>query len=314
MKNKIKKVWKKFREKEGYFCKRSSLISMVSLAYIIKKDFVLIVSEAIKNNILTPYYCTKYEEKEEEDIFLCKKQTFYTGLAHYSLFLGNYYFSLEDIINLEKNYHIITNNFFTKMIPTEENITTEKNIEKILRKTIRKSSIPLLSSTPTEDKFGESLFYLFLGIILLLCWFVCLIIRTLREKKEYLIEESDFNNLRFLFEDVAKTNKNLINGDDFPMLSFLISKDPKILEDYVNTHEELSKEEQSEMAFYFSFCYKNAEFGNIIKTPMQTKDAPKQAGSKLFGSFVNQIQKRKYESPNEIFPLLVKEVVKLTKK
>ncbi len=99
MKNKIKKVWKKFREKEGYFCKRSSLISMVSLAYIIKKDFVLIVSETIKNNILTPYYCTKYEEKEGEDIFLCKKQTFYTGLAHYSLFIGNYYFSLEDIIN-----------------------------------------------------------------------------------------------------------------------------------------------------------------------------------------------------------------------
>lgn len=64
MKNKIKKVWKKFQEKNGYLCERSSLISMVSLAYIIKKDFVLIVSEAINNNILTPYYCTKYEEKE----------------------------------------------------------------------------------------------------------------------------------------------------------------------------------------------------------------------------------------------------------
>lgn len=312
MKNKIKKAWKDFHESGKYICDRSSLISMVSLAYIIRKDFIPIISEAINNNLLTPYYCEKYEDKENK--FLCKKQIFYEHFCHYAFYLDNYYFLLDEVINLEQCYNLISNNVLSPLMPTGDNYTTEKNITKVLNRTILKSSVYYnLNSNPYERYLPFDLLVAIFSIF----YNIYQLIRALYnkrfffKKKKYEADEEDLYKILFLFEDVDITNKNLINKDDFPMLSFLTSKDPKILENYLNTHKELSNEEQSEMVFYLSFCYNNTQLGNIIKKPQPTEDAPKQAGSRLFGYFVKQIQKRKYENPNEIFPLLMKELDKL---
>lgn len=314
MKDKIKKFLKDFHESGKYLCDRSSLISMVSLAYIIRKDFISIISEAINNNLLTPYYCEKYEDKE--NMLLCNKQTFYTHFLHYPFYFDNYYFLLDEVINLEQCYNVISNNILSPLMPTGDNYTTEKNITKVLNRTILKSSVYYsYSSNPYERDF----FMDFLIVIFSMFYNIYQIIKALYnkrffyKKKNYLPDDEDIYKILFIFEDVDIPNNTLINKDEYPIFSFLTLKDPGILEDYVNTHEELSKEEQNEIAFYFSFCYHNAEIGNIIKKPQQTDDAPKQAGSKLFCDFVAHIKKRKYENPNEVFPLLMKELEELAK-
>lgn len=315
MKNKIKKAWKDFHESGKYLCDRSSLISMVSLAYIIRKDFISIISEAINNNLLTPYYCEKYEDKE--NVFLCKKQTFYEHFWHYPFYLDNYYFLLDEVINLEQCYNVISNNVLSPLMPTGDNYTTEENIIKVLNRTILKSSVYYnLNPNPYERYLPFDLIIAIFSIF----YNIYQIIRALHNKrfffkrKKYELNEEDLYKILFLFEDLDIENKALINKDDFPMLSFLTLKDPAILEDYFNTHKDFSKEEQLEIAFYLSFCYNNTQLGNTIKNPQPTKDAPKQAGSKLFCDFVKQIKKREYENPDEIFPLLMKELGKLTER
>ena len=314
MKQKIKQFFKEYNERGKYLCERSSLISMVSLAYILKKDFALIISSAIKNNLLTPYYCVKYDEKEGEEILLCKKQIFYKNFIHYIFYLDNYYFSLDEVIQLENYYNIISNNFLSPFIPLGDNYTTEKNITKVLNRTITESSdYYKYSLNPYEKYFMCDLtIAIFSG-----CYNIYSIIkacynkRLFFKKRKYELNEDDFNKILFLFEYFAKENETLINKDNYPILFFLISKDPAILEEYVRTRNELSDEEEREIAFYLSFVYDNTAIGNIIKNPVQTKDAPKQAGSKLFCAFAQTIKGRTYENPNDIFPILIKELTKL---
>jgi|GEM_PF-2623319 hypothetical protein len=305
MKQKIKQIWKKFQARGGYFYERSALISMVSLAYIINKDFVLIASEAIKNNILVPYYCVKYEEKDGEDVYLCKKKTFYTCL-NYSSSIENYYFLLDDVINLERMYNIVSNNFSVKMRPTEENITTPQNIRKILKRTLRKISIPWQSSTP-QDNFSEFLFNLFLIMVLLSSCCYNFIKRHLTGKKQYLLEESDEKKIMYLFEEQTVKFRKLITAEEFPILYYINTLDITVLENFIKTHPELTKTEIGELVFYFSFQLTNEEIAEKFKVLFPDKSVSKQSGSRYFKSFKDEITDRKYKIFADIFPLQAKE-------
>ena len=314
MKQKIKQFFKEYNENGKYLCERSSLISMVSLAYILKKDFALIISSAIENNLLTPYYCVKYDENEGEERLLCKKQKFYKNFIHYAFYLDNYYFSLDEVIQLENYYNIISNNFLSPFIPLGDNYTTEKNITKVLNRTIAKSSIYYEDRVEPYEKFIICELIIIIFFVFYNSYSIIKALynkRLFYKKRKYELDENDFYKILSLFEYFAKKNEALIDKDNYPILFFLISKDPTILEEYVSTYNELSQEEKREITFYLSFIYDNTTIGNIMKNPVQTKDAPKQAGSKLFCAFAQTIKERKYENPKDIFPILIKELTKL---
>ncbi len=138
----LQKIFKKplyklpYLKNEGNNIRPDKLISFVDLAYLFKKDSARIISSAIKNGWLVPLYKNSVVKNNNEEFFECYDMYFESNLFNcYDNFINNIYFFKDHVINVKNIYEstLLSDDFFV----SEEKITTDENILKIIRNCIK---------------------------------------------------------------------------------------------------------------------------------------------------------------------------------
>lgn len=282
-----------YLKNEGNNIRPDKLINFVDLAYLFKKDSARIISSAIKNGWLVPLYKNSVVKNNNEEFFECYDMYFESNLFNcYDNFINNIYFFKDHVINVKNIYEstLLSDDFFV----SEEKITTEENILKIIRNCIKNTYYVNPRITTLKECIN---IITYSAVQVVRCYILSFYGILFLEKP----------NLMYQKEKIEEYYNELIcNVEKISLIQLLSVRSKELFIRYVNKLGKITNNEKLELYFWGRLFIPANELVDILDPGKQTPEAKKQKAYTARKDFKDQFSGKGVKM-EDVMPLLHKE-------